>query len=61
MAEEFNETQTFWRADTIAIQQEDQTDDFTIPVRASIQMKKPSVDFNALGPNFLNKTSVSAT
>ncbi len=58
MAEEINETQTFWRADTIANQQEEQTDDFTIPVRASIQMKKPSVDFNALGPNFFNKTSV---
>ena len=60
MADEINETQTFWRADSLATEQEDQSNGVNIPVRASIQMKKPSIDFNAMGPNFLNKKSESA-
>ena len=32
----------------------------TVPVRQSLSMKKPSVDFNAIGPDFINKMSAAA-
>jgi len=55
-ADQFNET--IFRADSLATEQEVGDDD-SMPVRASIQMKKPSIDFNAIAPNFLNKISTA--
>ena len=57
-----NETQTIFRADPITLQTEDaENDGGEQPVRqSSLQMKKPSVDFNAQGLNFHNKKTTVA-
>ena len=45
MSDEFNDT--IFRADSLATEQENNDEHENVPVRASITMKKPSVDFNA--------------
>ena len=66
----FNGSMTIWRADslpteTAETQQQapaisDLQPDSNAPVRQSLKMKKPSVDFNAIGPDFMNKMSQAA-
>ena len=66
----FNGSMTIWRADslpteTAETQQQpptvsNQQPDSDGPVRNSLSMKKPSVDFNAIGPDFINKMSQAA-
>lgn len=61
MADPFNETQTIFRADTDSVQPTEAhtSADSNIPARASIAMKKPSIDFNAMEPDFRSKISAA--
>ena len=53
----FNETQTIWRAESLPSEPAESQDagNGDVPVRSSITMKKPSIDFNAVGTNVFNK------
>ena len=57
----FNETQTIWKDESLPSEASESTDSGSDhPARASIQMKKPSIDFNAVGTSYQNKTSGAA-
>lgn len=64
-----NVTHTVFAADTIPTEQVEEAADNiaagrngppTFQPRSSLAMKKPSIDFNAMAPNFLNKISQGA-
>ena len=65
-ADPFNGSMTIFRADSLPTEQAEaeQTPAYNgnvkLPVRPSLSMKKPSIDFNACGPDFINKVSLAA-
>ena len=64
MVDSCNETQTIFRASAepilTLIDNHTEQDESDVAVRASIAMKKPSMDFNAQAPGFMHKLSAQA-